>query len=94
MACFYYFCPCQEVRPSLTEEVTKRGKKKGELDELSWSYIQEKGFTVNEIECESGSNFTKQLLLFENLSKKFFPRNLHWQITKSYKKKGMEKYFL
>ena len=51
--CFYHFFPCQELHPSLTEEVIKRGSRKRELDELRQSYIQEKCFTVIEMwECE------------------------------------------
>ena len=50
---FYHFCPCQELRPSPTEEDIKRGSRRRELDELRRSYIQEKGFTVIERwECE------------------------------------------
>ena len=53
MGCFYLFCPCQELRPSLTEEEIQRGSKKGELDALRRHYIQEKGFKVIEMwECE------------------------------------------
>ena len=53
MGCFYHFCSCQELRSSLTEEDIKRGSRRRELDELRQSYIQEKGFTVNEMwECE------------------------------------------
>ena len=53
MGCFYHFCPCLELRPSLTEEDIKRGFRKRELDELRRGYIQEKGFTVIEMwECE------------------------------------------
>ena len=53
MGCFYHFCPCQELRSSLTEEDIKRGSRKRELDELRRSYIQEKRFTVKELwECE------------------------------------------
>ena len=52
MGCFYHFCPCQELRPSLTEEGVKRGSRRIELDELRRSYIQEKDFTVVEMwEC-------------------------------------------
>ena len=54
--CFYHFCPCQELRPSLTEEEIQRGSKKRELDALRRHYIQEKGekgFKVIEMwECE------------------------------------------
>ena len=39
MACFYHFCPCQELRPSLTEEDIKRGSEKRELEELRPGYI-------------------------------------------------------
>ena len=53
MGCFYHFCPCQELRPSLTEEDLQRGSKKRELDALRRHYIQEKGFKVIEMwECE------------------------------------------
>ena len=52
MGCFYHFCHCQELRPSLTEEGIKRGSRR-ELDELRRGYIQEKIFTVIEMwECE------------------------------------------
>ena len=53
MGCFYLFCPCQELRPSLTEKDIKRGSRRRELEELRRGYIQEKGFTVIEMwECE------------------------------------------
>ena len=39
MGCFYHFCPCQELRPSLTEEDIKRGSGKRELNELRRGYI-------------------------------------------------------
>ena len=53
MGCFCSFCPCQELRPSLTEEDIKRGSRKRQLDELRRGYIQKRGFTVIEMwECE------------------------------------------
>ena len=53
MGCFYHFCPCQELRPSLTEEDIQQGSKKRELDALRRHYIQEKGFNFIEMwECE------------------------------------------
>ena len=56
MGCFYHFCPCQELRPSLTEEDVKRVSTKKELDELRRGYIQENGFAVIEKwECERWS---------------------------------------
>ena len=52
MRCFYHFCPCQDVRPSLTEKDTQRGSKKREIAEMRRSYLQEKGFTLIEmLEC-------------------------------------------
>ena len=52
MVCFYHFCPCQELRPPLTEEDIQRGSKKRELDALR-RHIQEKGFMFIEMwECE------------------------------------------
>ena len=52
MTYFYHFCPCQELRPSLTEEDIQRGSKKRELDALRRHYIQEKGLKVIEMwEC-------------------------------------------
>ena len=53
MGCFYHFCPCQQLPPSLTEEEIQRGSKKRELDALRRHYIREKGFKVIEmLECE------------------------------------------
>ena len=53
MGCFYHFCPCQGLRPSLTEKEIQRGSKKRELDVLRQHYLQEKGFNVIEMwECE------------------------------------------
>ena len=49
MGCFYHFCPCKELRPSLTEENIQRGSNKRELDALRRHYIQEKGFEVIEM---------------------------------------------
>ena len=53
MGCFYYFCPCQELRPTVNEEDIKRGSKKRELDALRQHSIQEKGYKIIEMwECE------------------------------------------
>ena len=46
---FYHFCPCQELRPFLSQEHFQRGSKKRELDALRRLYIQEKGFKVIEM---------------------------------------------
>ena len=53
LACFYLFCPCQELLPSLTEEDIQSGCKKRELVAWRRLYKQEKGFKVIEMwECE------------------------------------------
>ena len=49
IGCFYHFCSCQEVGPSLTDQDIQRGSKKKELDALGRHYIQEKGFNVIEM---------------------------------------------
>ena len=52
MLCFYHFCPCQDVRPPLTEKDNQRGSNKREIDEKRRSYLQEKSFTLIEmLEC-------------------------------------------
>ena len=53
MGCFYHFCPCQELRPSLTEKDIRRGSKKRELDALRRHSKKERGFKVIEMwECQ------------------------------------------
>ena len=53
MGCFHHFCPCQELRPSLTEEDIQLGSRKRELDAMRRHFIQEKSLKVIEMwECE------------------------------------------
>ena len=53
MGCFYHYCPCQEARPSLTEEDIERGNKNREMVQMRKQYIKEKGYNVVEMwECE------------------------------------------
>ena len=53
MGCFYHFCPCQELRPFLTEKDIWHRNKKREFDALRRHYIQEKGHNVTEMwKCE------------------------------------------
>ena len=53
MGCFYHYCPCQEARPSLTEEDIEFGHKKREMDQMRKQYIKERGYNVVEMwECE------------------------------------------
>ena len=45
----FYFCPCQEARPALTEEEYQRGIKKSKLDKQPKQYIQENGYNLIEM---------------------------------------------
>ena len=49
MGCYFHFCPCQETRPSLTDDDIKRGTKKREMDELRKDYNREKRYSVEEM---------------------------------------------
>ena len=83
MGCFYHFCPCQELRPSLTEEDIKRGIMKRELDELRRGYIQEKDFTVIEMwKCEWW-RLSRQALMVNYISVKISLTDDHLQNTNS-----------
>ena len=46
MGWFYNLCPCQELRPSFTEEDSKRGSKERDVNEMRKNYRQRRGFTV------------------------------------------------
>ena len=52
MGCYFHFCPCQEARPSLTDDDIERGTKKREMDDLRKEYTGEKGYSIEEMwEC-------------------------------------------
>ena len=58
MGCYFHFCPCQEARPSLTDDDIKRGTKKREMDDLRKDYIREKGYSIEEMwECSWWDQF-------------------------------------
>ena len=70
--CFHHFCPCQDVRPSLTAEGVQVGSKKVELDELRRSYIREKGFIVIEMwECEWWSLCNRSINVKKHIRENF-----------------------
>ena len=75
MGCFYHFCLCQELRPSLNEEDIQRGSKKRR------HYIQEKGFKVLKCGSAIGGDCTKQPLLLNNISEKTFLTGVHLQVS-------------
>ena len=43
IGCFYHYCPCQEARPSLTEQDIERGNKRRGMDQMRKQLIKEKG---------------------------------------------------
>ena len=52
MGCYFYYCSCQEARPSLTDNEIMREIKKREQDQMRKQYIQQKGYKINEMwEC-------------------------------------------
>ena len=52
MGCYFHYCPCQEARPSLTDNEIMTGTKKREQDQMRKQYIQQKGYKTFEIrEC-------------------------------------------
>ena len=64
MGCFYHFSPCQELRPSLTEEDIQRGSKKKERSML-WDNTIYKRKVTRFLKCGSpnGGDCTRQALL-------------------------------
>ena len=73
MGCFFHYCPCQEARPSLTEEDIERGNKKREMDQMSnKQYIKEKGYNVAEMwECEWWNLYRTTTCVKEHLRESF-----------------------
>ena len=52
MPCYFHYCPCQEARPSLTDNEIMRGIRKGEQDQMRKNYIQKRGYKIVDIwEC-------------------------------------------
>ena len=71
-SCFYYYCPCQEARLSLTEEDIERGNKKREMDQMRTQYIKEKGYNVVEMwECERWNLYRTTTCVKEHLRESF-----------------------
>ena len=53
MGCYFHYCPCQEARPSLTDNKILRWIKKREQDQMRKEYIQQKDYKIIEMwECE------------------------------------------
>ena len=71
--CYYRYCPCQEARPSLTDNEIMRGRKKREKDQMRKEYIQQKKHSKL-LKCGSASrgSFTDLMhqskIIFERFS--------------------------
>ena len=52
MGCYFRYYPCQEARPSVTDNEFMRGIKNREQDQMRKEYIQQKGYKIIEMwEC-------------------------------------------
>ena len=52
MGYYFHYCPCQEARPSLTDNEIMRRIKNREQDQMRKEYIQQKGYKLIEMwEC-------------------------------------------
>ena len=72
MGCFCHYCPCQETRPSLTEENIERGHKKREMDQMRKQYVKQKGYNVVEMwECERWNLYNTTTCVKEHLRESF-----------------------
>ena len=72
MGCYYYYCPCQEARPSLTDTDIERGVKKRQQDEMHRDYIHQKGYQIVEMwECEWWSIYKTDASVKSHLRKNF-----------------------
>ena len=75
MGCYYHHCPCQEVRPSLTDTDIEGGKKKRQQDEMRRDYIQQKCYNMLKCGSVSGGVSTKLMHLSKVTSTKTFSTN-------------------
>ena len=49
IGCYFHYCPCQEARPSLTDNKIMKGIKKRKQDQMRKEYIQQKGYKIIEM---------------------------------------------
>ena len=82
MGCFFHFCPCQELRLSLTEEGIQRGRKKRESS-MHWDDTIYKKKASRLLKCGSvnGGDCTKQPILLSNISENPFLTGVHLQLS-------------
>ena len=72
MGCYYRYCPCQEVRPSLTDTNIERGGKKRQQDEMRRDYIEKRSYQIVEMwECEWWSLYKTNASVKSHLRENF-----------------------
>ena len=73
IGCFFHYRPCQEARPSLTEENIKRGNKKRGVDQMRKQYTKEKGYNVVEMWEREWWNLYKTTTFVKEHLRESFP---------------------
>ena len=71
LVCFYHFCPCQAIHPSITDEGNQRGVKKREFDELRPNWIQKAASVSWKFGIMSSGDCTRQPIRLNYMSDKF-----------------------
>ena len=73
MGCYFHYCPCQEARPSLTDNEIMRGIKKREQNQIRKEYIEQKGYKIVEFwEC-NWSELYRTDATVKNVLRTIFP---------------------
>ena len=72
VGCYLHYCPCQDARPSLTDNEIMRRIKKREQDQMRKEYIQQKGFKIIEMwECNWWELYRTDATVKKSSSNKF-----------------------
>ena len=86
IGCFYHYCPCQEARPSLTEEDIERGKKE---KWTRWESSTSKKKDIMFLKCGNtidGIYMRRKRMLKNNWENQFLA-NVHWENRDCWSKK-------
>ena len=78
MGCYFHYFPCQEARPSLTDNKIMRGMNKKEQDQMQKEFFQQKGYKIIEMwECNWWDLYRTDATVKNHLRANFpFQRNL------------------
>ena len=88
MACFYHFCPCQEVPQYLTQEDIQRASKK--KNSMNWVEVMYKWKVSSSLKCGivSGADCTREPLMLIYLSEKLPLKTSTYRKPTSRRNKG------